>query len=125
MRPSRVLWATVIGGLLLFGCSSTPMSSDNQTKTETNQCPAGAGGVNEGVNAQHLAIVGTAKPGKAQAAFKEVEGLSLASGGCLVKFSIGGQVIDVYSAPQTSKHDLAVFVGGMKSSGEFISVVTK
>ena len=119
---SRMMWVSMaIGGLLVLGCDSPSVS--NQAKSATSQCTG-----LRALNADHLAIVGTAKPGKAESAFQVVERLSISSGGCLVRFYVHGasdQVINVDSAPQTSKQEVSAFVDGMKASGEFVSVVTK
>ena len=43
-------------------------------------------------------------------------------GGCFIRFSVVGQVIDVYSAPPTSQKEVIAFANGMKTSGQFVSV---
>jgi FAD/FMN-containing dehydrogenase len=111
------MWAAAITGLLLMGCGSP---KGTQAKSAATECTG-----LRAVNADHLAIVGTAKAGKAQSAFQDVEGLAITSGGCLVRVSIAGRVINVYSAPHTGKQNITTFVNGMKSSGEFLSVVPK
>lgn len=113
MRLSRMLCVSSVGGLLFLGCSSQSVS------VGAGQCDI--------VNppSDRLAIIGTAKPGKVQAAFQDVEGLALTNGGCLVSWTVTGQEIDIYSIPPTTQKEVTSFAQGMRSSGKFASVVQK
>ena len=71
MHLSRWTWGAAFASLLLMGCGSPNGAHANSVATECAGMRA--------LNADHLAVVGTAKPGKAQSAFQDVERLAMTS----------------------------------------------